>query len=54
MHMLHDMGKTLDSDMHFGLGRSGGWSIRKQNDTLMYVTAPTGLGAVIRFTQKLW
>ena len=28
MHMLYDMCKTLDSDMHFGVGRSGDWSKR--------------------------
>lgn len=38
MHILHEMGKTLDSDMHFEVGRSGDWSIRTLNDTLMGAT----------------
>jgi hypothetical protein len=29
MHILHEMGNTLDSDMHFEVGRSGDWSIER-------------------------
>lgn len=56
MYILRKMGKTLDSDMHFGVGRSGDWSIRTLKDTLMglHHRWTANQGTTIHFMQELW